>query len=185
MSPAGWLPLDLNGESPVQRTASPQSSLKASRSTRRAVRFRRGALLLDPLQPDQLVTVENATQSAGSACVGSRRRVRVGRRYGPLPLHPSDVPPAVGIPMTSSHSTNRQPGRDHRRRPNAPASLDREGVLAAASETGLCPARTTQDGRLRIWMIGASEPTSSDCTPDRLGRSAPHIYSGRQQCPTV
>jgi len=67
MSPAGWLPLDLNGESPVQRTASPQSSLKASRSTRRAVRFRRGALLLDPLQPDQLVTVENATQSAGSA----------------------------------------------------------------------------------------------------------------------
>src|ERR1017187_4914157 len=64
MSPAGWLPLDLNGESPGQRTAIPQSSLKASRSTRRAVRFRRGALLLlDPLQPDQLVTVENATQS--------------------------------------------------------------------------------------------------------------------------
>src|ERR1039458_1806224 len=68
MSAAGWLPLDLNGESPVQRTASPQSSLKASRSTRRAVRFRRGALLLlDPLQPDQLVTVENADQTAGSA----------------------------------------------------------------------------------------------------------------------
>jgi hypothetical protein len=66
MSRAECLPLDLNGESPVQRTASPQSSLKASRSTRRAVRFRRGALLLlDPLQPDQLVTVENATQSAG------------------------------------------------------------------------------------------------------------------------
>ena len=65
MSCAGWLPLDLNGESPVQRTAIPQSSLKASRSTRRAVRFRRGPLLLlDPLQPDQLVTVENATQSA-------------------------------------------------------------------------------------------------------------------------
>jgi len=141
----------------------------------------------DPHTNHQLTTSSfaRAPDNAGSACVGSRRRVRVGRRYGPLPLHPSDVPPAVGIPMTSSHSTNRQPGRDHRRRPNAPASLDREGVLAAASETGLCPERTTQDGRLAIWMIGASEPTSSDCTPDRLGRSAPHIYSGRQQCPTV
>src|ERR1035437_113287 len=82
MSCAGWLPLDLNGESPVQRTASTQSSLKASRSTRRAVRFRRGALLLlDPLQPDQLVTVENAIQSAGSACAGNRQGGRVGRRY--------------------------------------------------------------------------------------------------------
>src|SRR5450759_2126251 len=102
MSPAGWLPLDLNGENPVQRTASPQSSLKASRSTRRAVRFRRGALLLlDPLQPDQLVTAENATpcrfgvrcEPAGwpcraslcvAACWGGRRRtfahVRSGRR---------------------------------------------------------------------------------------------------------
>jgi len=82
MSPAGWPPLDLNGESPVQRTASPQRSLKASRSTRRAVRFRRGALLLlDPLQPDQLVTVENATQSAGSALEARRVGGRVVRHY--------------------------------------------------------------------------------------------------------
>src|ERR1035437_9621284 len=88
MSPAGWLPLDLNGESPVQRTASPQSSLKASRSTRRAVRFRRGALLLDPLQSDQLVTVENATQSAGSACPVSRVGGRARRHYAWPPVGP-------------------------------------------------------------------------------------------------
>lgn len=51
MSPAGCLSLDLNGESPVQRTASPRSSLRGSRSTRRAVRFGRGALQLpDPFQ---------------------------------------------------------------------------------------------------------------------------------------
>jgi hypothetical protein len=119
--------------------------------------------------------------NAGSACVGSRRRVHVGRRYGPLPLHRSDVPLAVGIPMTSSHSTNRQPGRDHRRRPSAQASLDRAGVLTAARETGLCLARTTPDGRLRIWMIGASEqdvdrwysgPTRAIGTAYILGQTA-------------
>src|ERR1035437_7321638 len=93
MSPAGWLPLDLNGESPVQRTASPQSSLKASRSTRRAVRFRRGALLLlllllDPLQSDQLVTVENATQSAGAACPVSRVGGRARGHYAWPPVGP-------------------------------------------------------------------------------------------------
>jgi len=82
MSPARWRPLDLNGESPGQRTTSPQSALKASRSTRRTVRFRRGALLLlDPLQPDQLVTVENATQSAGSALGVNPVTRRAGRHY--------------------------------------------------------------------------------------------------------
>src|SRR5664280_3526282 len=82
MSPARWRPLDLNGESPGQRTTSPQSALKASRSTRRTVRFRRGALLLlDPLQPDQLVTVENATQTAGSALGVDPVTRRAGRHY--------------------------------------------------------------------------------------------------------